>query len=48
MDRTKLTKDKLIKELTLRDAEIYALKQKLRKATLENMLLKDIARSAKI
>lgn len=48
MDRTKLTKDKLIKELTIKDAEIYALKQKLRKATIENMLLKDMARSARI
>lgn len=47
MDRTKLerlTKAKLIDELKIKEAEIYALKQKLRKATLENMLLKDMAR----
>lgn len=47
MDRTKLTKEKLINELKIKDAEVYALKQKLRKATLENLILKDLARSAK-
>lgn len=49
MDRTKLerlTKEKLINELKIKDAEIYALKRKLRKATLENLVLKDLARSA--
>lgn len=48
MDRTRLTKAKLVEELKIREAEIYALKQKLRKATLENMLLKDLARTAKV
>lgn len=46
MDNTKLTKAKLVEQLKIREAEIYALKQKLRKATLENMLLKDLARTA--
>lgn len=47
MDNTKLTKAKLVEQLKIREAEIYALKQKLRKATLENMLLKELARTGK-
>ena len=45
MDHSKLKKAEILEELKLRDAEISALKKKLRKVILENMVLQDIARS---